>query len=202
MLESFEGGVFATSVNLYFSSKDNTLPVSVKLTDTIAGRPSKNVIPGSNVVVDPNTYIRVMTSGSHTLIKNEIIEGDTSNAQGPLIGVLDSQNTPVPEVNGTFTLATTQVYTLILGDHNKETFLPGEPLVITSLTVANNSRSGDSIVSMEIVLDSGYISHIVMDDLGDGYAGSTTVTVESPQLPGGVTATAIPSITDQKVYEN
>ena len=200
-VESFEGGVFATSVNLYFSSKDNTLPVSVKLTDTIAGRPSKNVIPGSNVVVDPNTYIRVMTSGSHTLIKNEIIEGDTSNAQGPLIGVLDSQNTPVPEVNGTFTLATTQVYTLILGDHNKETFLPGEPLVITSLTVANNSRSGDSIVSMEIVLDSGYISHIVMDDLGDGYAGSTTVTVESPQLPGGVTATAIPSITDQKVYE-
>ena len=54
---------------------------------------------------------------------------------------------------------------------------------------------------MEIVLDSGYVSHIVMNDLGDGYAGSTTVTVESPQLPGGVTSTATPSITDQKVYE-
>ena len=90
---------------------------------------------------------------------------------------------------------------MILGDHNKEDFIPGEPLVLTSLTVANNSRSGDDIVKMQIVLDSGYVSEIIMDDMGDGYAGSTTVTVESPQLPGGVTATAVPQITDQKVYE-
>ena len=83
------------------------------------------------------------------LIKGEIIEGDTSNAQGPLLGVLDSQNQPVPAVNNTFTLATTQVYTLILSDHNKEDFIPGEPLVVTSLTVANNARSGDDIVKME-----------------------------------------------------
>ena len=200
-VESFSGGVFASSVNMYFSEKDPILPISVKLVDTIAGRPSKNVIPGSEVVIDPNTYLRVICSGAHTLIKNEIIEGDTSNAQGPLIRVLDSQNTPVPEVNGNFNLATTQVYTLILGDHNKESFIPGEPLVITSLTVANNSRSGDEIVSVEIVQDSGYISRIIMDDLGDGYAGSTTVTIESPQLPGGVTATAVPSVTDQKIYE-
>ena len=200
-VESFDGGVFASSVDLYFSQKDASLPVTVKMVDTIAGRPSKNVIPGSTVVMDPNTYIRVITSGSHSLIKGEIIEGDTSNAQGPLLGVLDSQNQPVPAVNNTFTLATTQVYTLILSDHNKEDFIPGEPLVVTSLTVANNARSGDDIVKMEIVLDSGYVSHIVMNDLGDGYAGSTTVTVESPQLPGGVTSTATPSITDQKVYE-
>ncbi len=200
-VESFNGGVFASSVNMYFSEKDPILPISVKLVDTIAGRPSKNVIPGSEVVIDPNTYLRVICSGGHTLIKNEIIEGDTSNAQGPLIKVLDSQNTPVPEVNGNFNLATTQVYTLILGDHNKESFIAGEPLVITSLTVANNSRSGDEIVSVEIVQDSGYISRIIMDDLGDGYAGSTTVTIESPQLPGGVTATAVPSVTDQKIYE-
>ena len=200
-VESFTGGVFASSLNLYFSQKDATIPISVKISDTIAGRPSKNILPGSEVVVDPNTYIRVITSSAHTLIKDEIIEGDTSNAQGPLSAVLDSQNNPVPEVNGTFTLATTQVYTLILSNHNKETFIPGEPLVITSLTVANNSRSGADIVKMEIVQDSGYISKIIMDDLGDGYAGSTTVTIESPQLPGGVTATAIPSITDQKVYE-
>ena len=200
-VESFEGGVFASSVKMYFSDKDATLPISIKLTDTIAGRPSKNVLPGSNVVLDPNTYLRVVTSGSHTLIKDEIIEGDTSNAQGPLLKVLDAQNSPVPEVNGNFTLATSQVYTLVLSNHNKETFIPGEPLVITSLTVANNARSGDDIVSMEIVQDSGYLSHIVMNDLGDGYAGSTSVTIESPGLPGGVTATAIPSVTDQKIYE-
>ena len=200
-VESFEGGVFASSVKMYFSDKDATLPISIKLTDTIAGRPSKNVLPGSNVVLDPNTYLRVVTSGSHTLIKDEIIEGDTSNAQGPLLKVLDAQNSPVPEVNGNFTLATSQVYTLVLSNHNKETFIPGEPLIITSLTVANNARSGDDIVSMEIVQDSGYLSHIVMDDLGDGYAGSTSVTIESPGLPGGVTATAIPSVTDQKIYE-
>ena len=200
-VESFEGGVMASSIDLYFSSKDGSLPITVKLVDTIAGRPSKNILPGSTAVMDANTYVRVITSGSHTLIHNEIIEGDTSNAQGPLIGVLDSQNQPVTVVNNTYTLGTAQVYTLILGDHNKEDFIPGEPLVLTSLTVANNSRSGDDIVKMQIVLDSGYVSSIVMDDLGDGYAGSTTVTIESPQLPGGVTSTAVPQITDQKVYE-
>ena len=200
-IESFEGGVFASSVDLYFSAKDASLPITVKLTDTIAGRPSKNIIPGSTCVMDPNTYIRVIASGSHTLIRNEIIEGDTSNAQGPLIGVLDSQNQPVPVVNDSYTLGTSQVYTLILGDHNKENFIAGEPIVVTSLTVANNARSGDDIVKMNIVLDSGYVSEIVVDDLGDGYAGSTTITIESPQLPGGVTATATPQITDQKVYE-
>ena len=200
-VESFEGGVMASSIDLYFSVKDPTLPVTIKLTDTISGRPTKNILPGSTCVIESNTYIRVITSGSHTLIKNEIIEGDTSNAQGPLIGVLDSQNQPVPVVNDTYTLGTSQVYTLILGDHNKENFIPGEPLVITSLTVANNSRSGDDIVKMQIVLDSGYVSEIVVDDMGDSYAGSTTVTIESPQLPGGITATAVPQITDQKVYE-
>ena len=186
---------------MYFSVKDPTLPITVKLTDTISGRPTKNILPGSVSVMESNTYIRAITSGSHTLIHNEIVEGDTSNAQGPLIGVLDSQNQPVPVVNDTYTLGTSQVYTLILGDHNKENFIPGEPLVITSLTVANNSRSGDDIVKMQIVLDSGYVSEIVVDDMGDSYAGSTTVTIESPQLPGGITATAVPQITDQKVYE-
>jgi hypothetical protein len=200
-VESFEGGVMASSIDLYFSAKDASLPITVKLVDTIAGRPSKNILPGSTSVMDANTYVRVITSGSHTLIQNEIVEGDTSNAQGPLIGVLDSQNQPVAVVNATYTLGTAQVYTLILGDHNKEDFIPGEPLVLTSLTVANNSRSGDDVVKMQIVLDSGYVSEIIMDDMGDGYAGSTTVTVESPQLPGGVTATAVPQITDQKVYE-
>ena len=56
-VESFDGGVFASSVDLYFSHKDASLPVTVKMVDTIAGRPSKNVIPGSTVVLDPNTYI-------------------------------------------------------------------------------------------------------------------------------------------------
>ena len=200
-VESFDGGVFVSSIDMYFSVKDPTLPITVKLTDTISGRPTKNILPGSVSVMESNTYIRAITSGSHTLIHNEIVEGDTSNAQGPLIGVLDSQNQPVPVVNDTYTLGTSQVYTLILGDHNKEDFIAGEPLVLTSLTVANNSRSGDDIVKMQIVLDSGYVSEIVVDDMGDGYAGSTTVTIESPQLPGGVTATAVPQITDQKVYE-
>ena len=200
-VESFDGGVMVSSIDLYFSTKDTSLPVTIKLSDTISGRPTKNILPGSTSVMESNTYIRVITSGSHTLLLNEIIEGDTSNAQGPLIGVLDSQNQPVPVVNDTFTLGTSQVYTLILGDHNKEDFIAGEPIVVTSLTVANNTRSGDDIVKMQIVLDSGYISEIVVDDMGDGYAGSTTVTIESPQLPGGITATAVPQITDQKVYE-
>ena len=52
----------ASSIDLYFSAKDATLPVTVKLTDTIAGRPTKNVIPGSTSTMDSSTYIRVIAT--------------------------------------------------------------------------------------------------------------------------------------------
>jgi hypothetical protein len=47
-------GIFVTSVDLYFQSKDNYLPVTVQLRPMKYGKPSKNVYPFGEVVVDPS----------------------------------------------------------------------------------------------------------------------------------------------------
>lgn len=46
------GGVFATDVDLYFSSKDSTLPVRIELHEVVNGYPGSKVLPFSNVVMD------------------------------------------------------------------------------------------------------------------------------------------------------
>ena len=47
-------GIFVTSVDLYFQSKDNYLPVTVQLRPMKYGQPSKKVYPFGEVVVDPS----------------------------------------------------------------------------------------------------------------------------------------------------
>ena len=51
-LVDVDGGVFATDVDLYFSSKDSTLPVRIEIREVINGYPGAKVVPFSNVVVE------------------------------------------------------------------------------------------------------------------------------------------------------
>lgn len=51
------GGVFATDVDLYFSSKDDVLPVRIELREVVNGYPGSKVIPFSNVVVDSSNVV-------------------------------------------------------------------------------------------------------------------------------------------------
>jgi hypothetical protein len=47
-------GVFATSLDLYFASKDSELPVTVQLRSMSLGTPTETVYPFSEVVLNPN----------------------------------------------------------------------------------------------------------------------------------------------------
>ena len=47
-------GIFVTSIDLFFRTKDNTLPVTVQLRSTKLGLPTSKVYPFSEVVVDPD----------------------------------------------------------------------------------------------------------------------------------------------------
>lgn len=49
-----DAGVFVTSVDLYFASKDKKLPVTVQLRPMELGLPTEKVYPFSEVVVNPN----------------------------------------------------------------------------------------------------------------------------------------------------
>ena len=46
-----ETGIYVTSVDIYFSAKDDTLPVTVQLRDVLLGTPTLNILPYSEVEV-------------------------------------------------------------------------------------------------------------------------------------------------------
>lgn len=56
-------GAFITSVDLYFLSKDNILPVTIQIRPMELGLPTKKVYPFSEVVVDPKD-IQAFSDGS------------------------------------------------------------------------------------------------------------------------------------------
>lgn len=48
------GGVFVTSIEVYFKSKDKVMPVSIQIRDMEAGVPGKNIVPYSSVTLNPS----------------------------------------------------------------------------------------------------------------------------------------------------
>ena len=63
--KAYPEGVFAKSVDLYFSAKDSTLPVTVQLRPTVNGYPSPSVsFPFSTVTVMPSS-VNTGTSGTN-----------------------------------------------------------------------------------------------------------------------------------------
>ena len=47
------GGAFVTSVDVFFASKDDTIPVRMQIREVVNGYPGKNIIPFSEVVLNP-----------------------------------------------------------------------------------------------------------------------------------------------------
>ena len=58
-----EEGIFVTSIDVYFGSKDETLPVVVQLRPMQLGLPTQQIYPFSEVVVDPQ-YVYVSDDAS------------------------------------------------------------------------------------------------------------------------------------------
>ena len=48
------GGVFLTSVNLFFATKDPTIPVWIEIRNTVAGTPGQQVLPYSRKILEPS----------------------------------------------------------------------------------------------------------------------------------------------------
>ena len=58
-----DGGMFVTSIDLFFKSKDASLPVSVEIRDVVNGYPGKTTLPFSIVTKNP-TDVNVSADGS------------------------------------------------------------------------------------------------------------------------------------------
>ena len=200
-IENFDGGVFTTGVDLFFAQKSDNIPLRAYLTDVSAGKPGKNIIPGTQTSLTPETYLRVYVTGeseSITLYKNELVTGYNSNAAGPIYKVFDGNNVRVgDDTSDSFQLNKEQVYTLVLNNHNGTSFVPNEPLTIPSITNYNNTNN--TTVGVFIAKDSGKVSDLRIANVGDNYE-SALMTIESPQLPGGSSATGSIFVSDGKIY--
>ena len=197
-VDGFDGGLFATSVDLFFAEKSSNIPIRVYLTDVDNGKPGKNIIPGTQKVLNPDTYLRVVVSDTLTITKGEKVTGVSSNASGPVSRVFDKNNIEVTaSATGLFTLTNDQVYTLLLNNYNGIDFKQDENLSVPSIITANNTNN--TTLLLKIVKDSGRVTDLKIKNTGYDY-DSAIVTIESPQLPGGGNATATVRVSGNKVY--
>ena len=197
-VENYDGGLFTTGVDLFFSKKSTNVPIKVYLTDVISGKPGKNIVPGTEKVLNPNTYLKCYTNGNVSVTKGETVTGASSSASGPILKIIDKNGVEVvASTSGTYSLTNEQVYTLVLSNHNGKSFRQNEDLIIPSVTLANATEA--SQLKVTIAKDSGKLSDIKIKSTGQNY-DSAILTIESPQLPGGSVATARIEVSGGKVY--
>ena len=200
-VENYDGGVFSTGVDLFFAKKSLNIPIKVYISNIDSNKPGKYIVPGSESVIYPNTSLKVYLTGDSDTIKikkGEIISGKKSNAQGPVFKLYDKNNILVGDDNSTeFELNKEQVYTLVLDNNNGKNFEQNEQLIIPSVTEYNARNNKSSTIT--IAKDSGKVTDLKVITLGDNYE-SASIIIESPQLPGGSTATGSVDVSDFKVY--
>ena len=57
------GGVFLTSVDLFFSTKDNNIPITVQIREVVNGYPGSVIVPFSEVSLNPSS-VNISTDGT------------------------------------------------------------------------------------------------------------------------------------------
>jgi hypothetical protein len=197
-VENFEGGVFVTGLDLFFKNKSKTIPLRVYLSNVDTGKPGKYIVPGTETTLLPSTYLKVYTNGTLTLKIGEKISGKSSGASGPIEKVIDKNNNILTPSNvGEVVLNNDQVYTLVLSNHDGVSFIQTELLEIPSLTQFNNTTAQNLTVT--IAKDSGKIVDLIIRNVGQLYTGAV-ITIESPQLPGGSTASGTVNVSGGRIY--
>lgn len=200
-IENAPQGTFVTSVDLFFAKKSSSIPIRVYLSNMDTGKPGKYIIPGSESVLFPETYLKVYLTGDTntiTIKKDEFVTGKNTGASGPIYKVLDKNNIEIGDaLSAQFELNTEQVYTLILKNHNGKTFSPNEPLLIPSVTEFN--ARNNKAASIVIAKNSGKVVDLKIKNTGTNYKNASII-IESPQLPGGSTASGFVDVYEGRIY--
>ena len=197
-VENLDGGCFVTGVDLFFSKKSTNIPVKTYISNVDAEKPAKNIVPGSEKTLSPNTFLKCFASGNISVLKGENVTGASSSASGPILKIFDKNNVElVATASGRYSLTNEQVYTVVLSNHNGKSFVQNEDLIISSVTETNALNNTDLVLA--VAKDSGKVSKMRITNTGQNY-DSAILTVESPQLPGGSTATASIEVSNGQIY--
>ena len=161
-------------------------------------RQGKSIVPGSEKTLSPNTFLKCYANGDVSVFKGENVTGASSAASGPILQIFDKNNVElVATAAGKYSLTNEQVYTIVLSNHNGKSFAANEDLTVPSVTLSN-ATDGTSL-KLTIAKDSGKLSDIRVTNPGQNY-DSAILTIESPQLPGGSTATAKVEVSGGQIY--
>ncbi len=197
-IENLDGGCFITGVDLFFSKKSTNVPIKTYITNVDAEKPGKSIVPGSEKTLSPNTFLKCYANGDVSVFKGENVTGASTAASGPILQIFDKNNVElVATAAGKYSLTNEQVYTIVLSNHNGKSFAPNEDLTVPSVTLSN-ATDGTSL-KLTIAKDSGKLSDIRVTNPGQNY-DSAILTIESPQLPGGSTATAKVEVSGGQIY--
>ena len=199
-VENLDGGCFVTGLTLYFNKKASSIPVRTYLTNTVSGKPGKYIVPGTEKTISPESFLKIYVSQETTIEIGEIASGVQSGASGPVYKVFDKTGIEVLPGNADrIPVAPDQVYTLVLSNNNGTSFSPAETITLPSVTLANNTNNTN--ITVTIAKDSGRVIDLKVIDAGVGY-DTATMTIESPQLPGGTTATGSLGLSDGKLFSS
>ena len=91
-VENLEGGCFVTGVDMFFSKKSTNIPVKAYISNVDAEKPAKNIVPGSEKTLSPNTFLKCFASGNVAVYKGESVTGASSAASGPILKIFDKNN--------------------------------------------------------------------------------------------------------------
>ena len=191
--KEFQDGVFVTSVETFFKSKDPILPVECYLVTTDGFVVTNEIMPHGKIVVPSDTTLRTnvtLPTGVDTITipAGTEITGSTSGATGIIKSELTFNS---PAIN-TGTNVENTTYNVILNNYNG-TFVEGENFTV--LTIDQNVERS----TFTIALDTYVVDRIEITNFGSGYSQpdttvdgetATTITLSAPELLGGVTATA------------
>ena len=197
-IENYDGGLFVTGLDLFFSKKSTNIPVKAYITNVDYDKPSKNIVPGTEKTLSPETYLKCFANGNLSVTQGEYVVGRSSASSGPISRIIDKNGVELtPSSTGVYDLTNEQVYTLVLTNHNGRSFIQNEELDIPSVELAND-KNGTNLV-LTIAKNSGKLSDIRIKNTGANY-DSAVLTIESPQLPGGSVATARVNVSGGKIY--
>jgi len=79
-----KGGAFVTSVDIYFASRDNTIPVRMQIREVVNGYPGKAILPFSEVVLNPN-QVNLYTDTATLTDLHTVVSADGQTLPAPKV---------------------------------------------------------------------------------------------------------------------
>jgi len=160
------GGAFLTSIDLYFASKDSTLPVSLEIREMENGIPTGIIIPFSTVTVS-SANVSVSTNASLAtkfLFSSPVFLLDTkeycfvvnANSRNYKIWVAETGKNDV--TNTAFSITKQPYAGVMFKSQNSSTWIPEQNLDIKFLI-----RRAEFVTSGDIILNEATIPTVTLD---------------------------------------